>query len=112
MSTYLELLTDLAELCACFPHRFIEPLLLLCWMLQKGWHLGEYNMWEKRTVWELGTRVPFMVHVPWLPQSHGRHTAGLTELVSQPAPAWPCVWYQIHNSQYQHVSYCVETENY
>ena len=19
-----------------------------------GWHLGEYNMWEKRTVWELG----------------------------------------------------------
>jgi arylsulfatase A-like enzyme len=49
---------------------------------QTGWHLGEYNMWEKRTVWELGTRVPFMVHVPWLPQSHGRHTAGLTELVS------------------------------
>ena len=79
-------------------------------MLQKGWHLGEYNMWEKRTVWELGTRVPFMVHVPWLPQSHGRHTAGLTELVSQPAPAWPCVWYQIHNSQYQHVSYCVKQQ--
>jgi arylsulfatase A-like enzyme len=28
-----------------------------------GWHLGEYNMWEKRTVWELGTRVPFMIYV-------------------------------------------------
>ena len=22
-----------------------------------GWHLGEYAMWEKRTNWELGTRV-------------------------------------------------------
>ena len=65
-----------------------------------GWHLGEYvslwtmlsllvssceslvqNMWEKRTIWELGTRVPYMIHVPWLPQSHGQHTAGLTELI-------------------------------
>ena len=29
-------------------------------------------MWEKRTVWELGTRVPFMVYVPWMTASHGR----------------------------------------
>ena len=46
-----------------------------------GWHLGEYNMWEKRTIWELGTRVPYMIHVPWLTASHGQHTAGLTELI-------------------------------
>jgi hypothetical protein len=36
---------------------------------------------QKRTVWELGTRVPFMIHVPWLTQSHGQHTGGLTELI-------------------------------
>ena len=46
-----------------------------------GWHLGEKAMWEKRTVWELAARVPFLVHVPWLPASHGRRTAALTELV-------------------------------
>jgi len=46
-----------------------------------GWHLGEYGMWEKRTVWELGTRVPFMIHVPWLPQSHGQRSAAPTELI-------------------------------
>ena len=49
--------------------------------LQHGWHLGEYNMWEKRTVWELGTRVPFIVHVPWLTQSHGKRSAAPVELI-------------------------------
>lgn len=43
--------------------------------------MGEYGMWEKRTVWELGTRVPFIAHVPWLPQSHGQRTGAPTELV-------------------------------
>ena len=38
-------------------------------------------MWEKRTIWELGTRVPFMAHVPWIPQSHGQRTSAPTELV-------------------------------
>ena len=46
-----------------------------------GWHLGEYNMWEKRTVWELGTRVPLMMHVPWMPTSHGQRTAAPVELI-------------------------------
>ena len=31
-----------------------------------GWHLGEYAMWEKRTNWELGTRVPLIMRVPWI----------------------------------------------
>lgn len=35
---------------------------------------------EKRTIWELGTRVPYMIHVPWMAASHGQHTAGLTEV--------------------------------
>jgi len=42
---------------------------------------GEYNMWEKRTLWEFATRVPFFIHVPWLPQSHGQRTSALVELV-------------------------------
>ena len=38
-------------------------------------------MWEKRTVWELGTRVPLILHVPWLPHSHGARAAAPVELV-------------------------------
>ena len=46
-----------------------------------GWHLGEYAMWEKRTLWEAATRVPMVLAVPWLPQSHGKRTSAPVELV-------------------------------
>jgi hypothetical protein len=47
-----------------------------------GWHLGEYAMWEKRTNWELGTRVPLMIRVPWMAQSSaGKRSRALVELV-------------------------------
>jgi len=36
-----------------------------------GYQLGEHSMWEKYTNWELATRVPFIVAVPWKPESHG-----------------------------------------
>jgi len=36
-------------------------------------------MWEKRTVWEAGTRVPAMVHVP--PQSRGKRSGAPIELI-------------------------------
>ena len=29
-----------------------------------GWHLGEYNMWEKRTLWENAARVPLVMRAP------------------------------------------------
>ncbi len=31
-----------------------------------GWHLGEKNHWKKFTLWEESTRIPMMIHVPWL----------------------------------------------
>lgn len=46
-----------------------------------GWHLGEYNMWEKRTLWENAARVPLVVRVPWEPASAGRRSGALVELV-------------------------------
>ena len=46
-----------------------------------GWHLGEYAMWEKRTNWELGTRVPLIMRVPWMPSSVGKRSRALVELV-------------------------------
>ena len=46
-----------------------------------GWHLGEYNMWEKRTLWEAATRVPMVLAVPWIPVSHGARTSAPVELV-------------------------------
>ena len=38
-------------------------------------------MWEKRTNWELGTRVPLIMRVPWIAQSAGRKSRALVELV-------------------------------
>ena len=46
-----------------------------------GWHLGEYAMWEKRTNWELGTRVPLIIRVPWMAASLGKRTKAFAELV-------------------------------
>ena len=46
-----------------------------------GWHLGEYNMWEKRTLWENAARVPLVLRAPWLPQSVGARVAAPVELV-------------------------------
>jgi len=46
-----------------------------------GWHLGEYAMWEKRTNWELGVRVPLMMRVPWMKSSVGKRSRALVELV-------------------------------
>lgn len=38
-------------------------------------------MWEKRTNFELATRVPLLIRVPWLPASHGARSRALVELV-------------------------------
>ena len=46
-----------------------------------GWHLGEYNMWEKRTLWENAVHVPLIVRVPWLPHTAGTRSESLVELV-------------------------------
>ena len=45
-----------------------------------GWHLGEYAMWEKRTLWELSTRVPLIIRASWIKNSPKR-TNALVELV-------------------------------
>jgi len=46
-----------------------------------GWHLGEHGVWCKQSNFELVARVPLIVYVPWIPQSHGKKTAALVELV-------------------------------
>eukprot|EP00928_Gymnodinium_smaydae_P062037 TRINITY_DN45983_c0_g1_i1.p1 TRINITY_DN45983_c0_g1~~TRINITY_DN45983_c0_g1_i1.p1 ORF type:complete len:647 (-),score=62.03 TRINITY_DN45983_c0_g1_i1:136-1839(-) len=46
-----------------------------------GWHLGEHGSWCKQSNFELVARVPLIVSVPWLPQSHGTKTGALVELV-------------------------------
>ena len=46
-----------------------------------GYQLGEHNEWEKFTNFELGTRVPLIIRVPWKPAVRGRKTTVMAELV-------------------------------
>lgn len=46
-----------------------------------GWQLGEHGLWDKQTEFELATRVPLIIKVPWKTASVGQHTAAFVELV-------------------------------
>lgn len=46
-----------------------------------GWSLGEHGEWQKFSNFEHGTRVPLIMRVPWLPQSQGKRTDVLAELI-------------------------------
>jgi iduronate 2-sulfatase len=44
-----------------------------------GWELGEHGEWCKRTNFEVGLRIPFMIRAPHMPASVGRQTRQLAE---------------------------------
>lgn len=46
-----------------------------------GQHVGEHNLWEKMTNFELGVRIPFLIKVPWLAQSVGLRSEALVEVI-------------------------------
>jgi arylsulfatase A-like enzyme len=46
-----------------------------------GYHLGEHHKWMKMSLFEEATRVPLIISVPWLKQSHGQSTVKIAELI-------------------------------
>ena len=44
-----------------------------------GWQLGEHGLWCKRSNFEVGVRVPFMIRSPKHPKSYGQRTTALVE---------------------------------
>ncbi|MEM7012543.1 MAG: sulfatase [Verrucomicrobiota bacterium] len=46
-----------------------------------GYLLGEHHKFQKQHLFEESTRVPFILSVPWLSDSHGKATGKITELV-------------------------------
>lgn len=42
---------------------YIDNTLVVFWS-DHGWHLGEKNHWRKMTLWERGTRTPFIIKMP------------------------------------------------
>ena len=49
---------------------------------QHGWHLGERNMWEKKGLDELDSRIPLLIRVPWMhAASSGVRTSAFAEAV-------------------------------
>ena len=47
-----------------------------------GWHLGDMGVWGKATNYEIGTRVPFIISTPKMPQYlRGQKTDAIVELL-------------------------------
>ena len=46
-----------------------------------GYLLGEHHKFQKQHLFEESTRVPFILSVPWMQESHGGATSHLTELI-------------------------------
>ncbi|MDF1851578.1 MAG: sulfatase [Verrucomicrobiales bacterium] len=46
-----------------------------------GYLLGEHHKFQKQHLFEESTRVPFILSVPWMKDTHGRATKELTELI-------------------------------
>ena len=46
------------------PHR--DNTIVVLWG-DHGWHLGEKEHWKKMTLWERGTKTPFIIKVPGVP---------------------------------------------
>ena len=46
-----------------------------------GFHIGEHGLWGKTTNFELDARVPLMISSPAHPNSRGKHTQSLAELL-------------------------------
>jgi uncharacterized sulfatase len=45
-----------------------------------GWHLGEHQLWHKRSVFEEGARVPFIIQAPGM-KANGQASGSLVELL-------------------------------
>ena len=48
---------------ALYESPYADNTIVVLWS-DHGWHLGEKNHWHKYTLWERGTRVPFMMMAP------------------------------------------------
>jgi iduronate 2-sulfatase len=46
-----------------------------------GWHLGEHGDWEKFTNFEVATRIPMSIRVPWMRDTFGTRSSALVEAV-------------------------------
>merc|ERR1712100_815574 len=46
-----------------------------------GWNLGDHEMWCKQAAYETTARTPLLMHVPWMPETFGRRTNALVEMV-------------------------------
>jgi len=53
---------------------------IVVFMSDHGWHLGEHHFWQKRSLMEESTKVPFMISAPGQ-KARNKVTRSLTELV-------------------------------
>ncbi len=53
---------------------------IVIFMSDHGWHLGEHGLWHKRSLFEEGARVPFIVRLPGA-KGNGQRSSSLVELL-------------------------------
>jgi uncharacterized sulfatase len=58
----------------------LENNTIVIFAADHGWHLGEHNLWHKRSLFEESARVPFLVVAPGA-KANGQRTASLVELL-------------------------------
>jgi arylsulfatase A-like enzyme len=58
----------------------LENNTIVVFAADHGWHLGEHNLWHKRSLFEECARVPFLVVSPGA-KANGKRSASLVELL-------------------------------
>ncbi len=54
---------------------------IVIFLSDHGYNLGEHDCWAKMSLWEGTVRVPLIISVPWMVQSHATRCSSVIELI-------------------------------
>ena len=72
---------QVARVLAALEEQGLRENTIVVFSSDHGYHLGEHHKWQKQHLFEETARVPFIVSVPWMAETHGASAAQICELV-------------------------------